>query len=84
MSIKLSPSEGWAEFLKNLYHGLLRTFSQHQWARKRLGGKWECWYAECCSSSVWLQRDEFTRITGKRPGGCFGTCEEEDYTTTTK
>jgi len=36
------------------------------------------------ASSSWLQVEEFTRITGIRPGGCFGTPTEEDYSGTTR
>lgn len=69
---------------------LLTLCSEYQWARRRLGGKWERWWANPCGCYIWMQVDEFYVSFGKRPGACWPEPtlsdlrtlpEREDYTT---
>jgi hypothetical protein len=55
-------------------------FGEFKWCRKFIGGKWEYWCTGCIGPH-WFHVEEFARISGKRPGNTFGTCNEEDYTT---
>lgn len=64
--------------IKNFFSGLLDLIApvfthDYQWARQRVGGRWEKWWCDPCTSYVWLQ---FDCTNGSRPGGCFGRPSE--------
>lgn len=55
--------------LHRLVRRLVYPFTQHRWARRLYGGKWELWWADPCTANVWLEVADWTPL-GKRPGGC--------------
>jgi hypothetical protein len=47
-------------------------FTQHQWARRTIGGKWQLWWVDPCTAFVWLKCDEFWDGNEQtRPGACW-------------
>lgn len=54
-------------------------FGEFPWARRWLGGHWERWWVEPCSSYIWLQVDACNVKAKTRPMSCFGTPTCEDH-----
>lgn len=53
-------------------------FSNHQWARRRIGGKWERWWVDCCSTWVWLETAKWSK-PGQLPGGAWPSMNVMGY-----
>jgi len=51
-------------------------FGNYKWCRRWVGGRWECWWIDCCCSMIWLKMD--SRKDG-RPGCGYGTPRVEQY-----
>lgn len=57
-------------------------FTQHQWARRTIGGKWECWWVDPCAAFVWQKCEEFWDGNEKtRPGACWPNSNIYTFTT---
>lgn len=47
-------------------------FTQYQWARRMIGGKWQLWWVDPCADFVWMKCEEFWDGNEKtRPGACW-------------
>ena len=49
----------------------LYQFKDYRWARKCLGGIWEKWWVDPCSSWIWLHVHGQYKNTGIRPKACW-------------
>lgn len=59
-------------------------FDQSQWAREKIGGRWECWWVEPIMEMHWMQVEQFYEGESgsvKRPGACW-PCPADVYLST--
>jgi len=58
----------------------LAILSNCQWARRWMGGKWECWGIALTWEYTWNPVQDWAEKTGKDPGSGWVCLNKEDWT----